>query len=63
MSVTPWQIANVPGHVVAKKLTTDKLIEILKDSAHTLLIVAKLEDYELEIAKSFINKIKEKGGT
>ncbi len=63
MSVTPWQIANVPGHIVAKKLKAEKLVEILKESAHPLLIVGKLEDYELEIAKTFINKIKEKDGT
>ena len=63
MSVVPWQKANVPGHIVAKKLKPDKLIEMLNESEHTLLIVGKLEDYELEIGKAFIIKMKLKGGT
>lgn len=59
----PWQVGNVPGWVVARKLTGESLERLIIKAAKPLLVVSKLDDFEMDVAVKFVKKLAERGGT
>ncbi|MFQ5819430.1 MAG: CO dehydrogenase/acetyl-CoA synthase complex subunit epsilon [Candidatus Heimdallarchaeota archaeon] len=59
----PWQVGNVPGWVVARKLTGESLERLVKKATNPLLIVSKLDDFEMDVSVKFIKKLEERGST
>ncbi|MFQ6123910.1 MAG: CO dehydrogenase/acetyl-CoA synthase complex subunit epsilon [Candidatus Heimdallarchaeota archaeon] len=59
----PWQVGNVPGWVVARKLTGESLERLLKKATNPLLIVSKLDDFEMNVAIKFMKNLAERGNT